>query len=280
VTLNTLPEPRKLFAELVAQPDEKLDLAEAALLVACEEYPGLDVSGYLARLSRWAGALRERIQGDTPEAIVAGLNRLLFEEEGFRGNTKDYYDPRNSFLNDVLDRRIGIPITLSAVYMEVARRAGFAASGVGLPGHFLVRLRARGGERLIDPFHEGVMLSRAECQERLDLIYDGKLKLEAEMLAACGRKAMLGRMLRNLKAIYVRSGDQARALGIVELLLILNPESAEDLRDRGLIHAALDCYAYAARDLGAYLERAPKTHEAATLRRKLEEMHQKAQRLN
>jgi regulator of sirC expression with transglutaminase-like and TPR domain len=277
---TTLPEPRRLFAELVAQPEETLDLAEAALLIACEEYPDLDVSRYVSRLSQWARAAQERIDTDEPEAIVAGLNELLFEEEGFRGNTEDYYDPRNSFLNDVLDRRTGIPITLCAVYMEVARRAGFRVSGVGLPGHFLVRLDVNGEARLVDPFHEGAIVSEAQCQERLDSIYEGKLRLEAEMLATCGRKAMLGRMLRNLKAIYVRSGDQARALGSVELLLILNPGNAEDLRDRGLIHAALDCYAYAARDLGAYLERVPKSNEAMTLRQKIEELHEKARRLN
>ena len=277
---TTLPEPRKLFAELVARPEESLDLAQAALLIACEEYPDLEVSRYVSRLSQLATAAQARIADDAPEAIVAGLNQVLFEEQGFRGNTEDYYDPRNSFLNDVLDRRIGIPITLSAVYMEVARRAGFRVSGVGLPGHFLVRLDVNGKARLIDPFHEGAILSEAECQERLDRSYEGKLKLEAEMLATCGQKAMLGRMLRNLKAIYLRSGDQTRALGSVELLLILNPGSAEDLRDRGLIHAALDSYAFAARDLGAYLERVPKSNEAATLRQKIEELHEKARRLN
>jgi regulator of sirC expression with transglutaminase-like and TPR domain len=273
-------EPRRLFAQIVAKPDEALDLAEAALLVACEEYPGLDVSRYTSQLALWASHARERIQTATPEAVVAGLNELLFGEHGFCGNTHDYYDPRNSYLNEVLDRRTGVPITLSAVYMEVARRAGFSASGVGLPGHFLVRLDLRGQRLLIDPFHQGAILSEAQCQERLDRIYEGKLRLSTGMLASCGRKAMLARMLRNLKAIYLRGDDQVRARGIVELLLILNPGSAEDLRDRGLIHAALDCYAYAARDLAAYLERAPKAPEAVALRHKMEEMHEKAQRLN
>lgn len=280
MTLTTLPESRRLFADLVARPDEAIDLAEGALLIACEEYPGLDVGHYLARLERWARAAHERIEAGTPEAIVAGINRLLFEEEGFRGNTTDYYDPKNSLLSDVLDRRTGIPITLSAVYMEVARRAGFVMDGVGLPGHFLVRLTVKGDERLIDPYHEGAVLSQAECQERLDRIYEGRVKLEAEMLAPCSRKAMLGRMLRNLKAIYARTGDNARALGTLELILILNPTSAFDLRDRGLAHASLECYAWAARDLSAYLERVPKTHEAAAIRQKIEEMETKAQRLN
>jgi regulator of sirC expression with transglutaminase-like and TPR domain len=280
VSLTTPSAPRKLFADLVARPDENIDLAEAALLIACEEYPGLDVGAYLGRLEQWARDAQARIESSTPEGIVAGINRLLFEEEGFRANSQDYYDPKNSLLNDVLDRRMGIPITLSAVYMEVARRAGFAMDGVGLPGHFLVRLTVGGSERLIDPYHAGAVLSEAECQERLDRIYEGKVKLEAPMLAPCGRKAMLGRMLRNLKAIYVRTEDHARALGAVELLLALDPESTEDLRDRGLIHASLECYGWAARDLSAYLERAPKSHEAAALRRKIDELEHKALRLN
>jgi regulator of sirC expression with transglutaminase-like and TPR domain len=184
---------------MLAGPDEAVDLAHASLLIACEEYPDLDVNRYVARLDEWGEELRVRVEQQAEPAVVASsINHLLFEQEGFRGNTKDYYDPRNSFLNEVLDRRTGIPITLATVYMEVARRAGIAISGVGLPGHFIVRLRGQGPGLLVDPFHGGALLSVEDCQARLDRIYEGRVKVEPSMLAACERKEILARMLRNL----------------------------------------------------------------------------------
>src|SRR6185436_5943071 len=213
------------------------------------------------------------------EAMNAIL-RLLYQELGFRGNVEDYYDPRNSFLNDVIDRRTGIPITLSMVYMEVARRAGLDVTGVGLPGHFLVRAEGRGRAVLVDPFHGGTLLSEADCQRRLDRVFEGRVRLEPSMLEACPRKAILGRMLRNLKAIYVKGDDYARALRTIDLLLTLDPESAEDRRDRGLLHAAFDCYALAAADLEAYLSLAPAAPEAMAVRVKITQMRTLAARLN
>jgi regulator of sirC expression with transglutaminase-like and TPR domain len=211
---------------------------------------------------------------------VAALNAYLFEEEGFHGNEEDYYDPRNSFLNDVLDRRTGIPITLSAVYIEVAQRAGIAADGVGLPGHFIVKVRTGGGDVLVDPYHRGRCLSEEDCQERLDRIYGGRLRVDAAMLAPCGRKSIVARMLRNLKAVYLKAGEQERALRILDLLLRVNPHSGEDVRDRGLLYAALDCYDLAARDLQAYAERFPGAPEAPELRAKAAEYRGKAARVN
>ena len=145
-----------------------MDLARASLLVACDEYPELELDPYLQRLDTMAAAVRGRL-GDTPEVVVAGLNRLLFEEEGFRGNTREYYDPRNSFLNDVLDRRTGIPITLAVIYIEVARRAGVHVEGINFPGHFLVRLPVQRGLRyskdlIIDAHRGGAILSEAACR--------------------------------------------------------------------------------------------------------------------
>jgi regulator of sirC expression with transglutaminase-like and TPR domain len=273
---------RRRFSELVSRPDEAVDLAEAALLIACEEYPELDVSRYLAQLDEMGAAFRGRVGANPgPVTLVRVLNGYLFEEEGFRGNDQDYYDPRNSFLNDVLDRKTGIPITLSTVYMEVARRAGLVVDGVGLPGHFIVKVTGPRHDILIDPFHRGALLSEEDCQRRLDRVYGrGKVKMEPQMLARVDRKHVLARMLRNLKAIYMKREDHARALSIVDLLLRVNPHSGEDLRDRGLLYAALDCYAPAAKDLEAYLALLPGAPEAGTLQEKVAEMRQKAARVH
>src|SRR5215510_4498677 len=154
---------------MLSREDGAVDLAEAALLIARQEYPALDVPRYLTRLDLMGAELRERLlEEPVPERAVMALNRYLFHEQGFKGNTSEYYDPRNSYLNDVLDRRIGIPITLSTVYMEVAARAGLDVEGVGLPGHFIVRVHTPVRGLLIDPFHCGALLSEQECQDRLD----------------------------------------------------------------------------------------------------------------
>lgn len=270
---------RDQFSRIVSGPDASVDLAEASLLIASEEYPDLDVPRYLEKLDRMGGDVRGRLRDRRGEAIET-LNGYLFEEEGFRGNMEDYYDPRNSFLNDVLDRRTGIPITLSTIYIEVARRAGLGVLGVGLPGHFLVRAEAAGRFVLIDPFHGGALLSEADCQKRLHRVFGGRVRLEPGMLAPCTRKGILARMLRNLKAIYVKADDYPRALRTIDLLLRLDPGSGEDLRDRGLLHAAFDCYVLAAADLEAYVALAPTAPEASALKGKITEMRSKAARLN
>jgi regulator of sirC expression with transglutaminase-like and TPR domain len=274
-----LTQPQDQFSRLVSGPDASVDLAEASLLIASGEYPDLDVPRYLERLDEMGREVRGRLPRGSGPALDC-LNAYLFGEEGFRGNVEDYYDPRNSFLNDVMDRRTGIPITLSTVYIEVARRAGLGVFGVGLPGHFLVGALAAGRPILVDPFHGGALLSEADCQKRLDRVYEGRVRLEREMLAPCPRKGILARMLRNLKVIYVKVDDYPRALRTIDLLLRLDPRSAEDLRDRGLLHAAYGCYGLAAADLEACLALAPGAPEALALRAKVLEMRSKAARLN
>jgi regulator of sirC expression with transglutaminase-like and TPR domain len=166
------------------------------------------------------------------------------------------------------------------VYIEVGRRAGLDVEGVGLPGHFIVRVTGPDCTLLLDPFHEGIVVSEEDCQGRLDRIYGGRMKVQPHMLAACARKGILGRMLKNLKAIYVKSGDHLRALRTVGLLVALDPHAAEEVRDRGLLYAALDCYTLAARDLEAYVEAAPAAPDATDLKNKIAEMRRKASRLN
>jgi regulator of sirC expression with transglutaminase-like and TPR domain len=280
---GTLPESthRRELDALLSRPDREVDLGLAALLVAAEEYPALDVRGYLVRLDEMGCALRQRLDEEPrPERAVMALNRYLFHEQGFRGNTESYYDPRNSYLNEVLDRRTGIPITLSTVYMEVARRAGLEVEGVGLPGHFVVRVHNPGRALLVDPFHGGTLLTPKDCQQRLDRIFGGRIKMEPKMLEPCRHRDMLERMLRNLKAVYIRDQDVSRALRVVDLLVRIQPGNAEDLRDRGILYAALDCYAYAVRDLEAYLALAPKAPDAKELAPRVDELRRKAAHVN
>jgi regulator of sirC expression with transglutaminase-like and TPR domain len=272
---------RRRLEDILSRPDREVDLAEASLLVAAEEYPGLDVRGYLARLDEMSCSLRLRLDEEPrPERAVMALNRYMFHELSFRGNTEQYYDARNSYLNEVLDRRTGIPLSLSTVYMEVARRAGLEVEGVGLPGHFVVRVQTPGRPLLVDPFHGGTLLTEKDCQERLDRIFGGKVTLEPKMLRPCLRKDMLERMLRNLKAIYLRDEDVDRALRVVDLIVRIQPGSAEDLRDRGVLYASLDCYGLAARDLESYLALAPQAKDAEDLAARVAGLRHRAARLN
>jgi regulator of sirC expression with transglutaminase-like and TPR domain len=272
---------RARLEDLLSRPDREVNLAEAALLVAAEEYTGLDVRSYLARLDEMGAALRQRLDDEPrPERAIMALNHYLFQEQGFHGNSERYYDARNSYLNEVLDRRTGIPITLSTVFMEVAARAGLEVEGVGLPGHFVVRVQTPSRPLLVDPFHGGTLLTEKDCQARLDRIFNGKVKLEPRMLRPCRRRDMLERMLRNLKAIYLRDQDRERALRVVDLLVRILPGSAEDLRDRGLVYAALDCYGLAAHDLESYLSLAPGAKDAEDLAARAALLRQSAARLN
>ena len=272
---------RDRLEDILARPDREVSLAEAALLVAAEEYPGLDVRSYLVRLDEMGVALRQRLDEEPrPERAIMVLNRYLFQEQGFRGNVDEYYDARNSYLNEVIDRRTGIPITVSTVFMEVAQRAGLEVEGVGLPGHFVVRVLTPVHPLLVDPFHGGTLLTEKDCQERLDRIFNGKVKLEPRMLRPCRRKDMLERILRNLKAIYLRDQDKDRALRVVDLLVRIQPGSAEDLRDRGILYAALDCYDLAARDLESYLSLAPAAKDGEDLAAQVAWLRHKAARLN
>ena len=271
---------RHLFAAAVNREGGLVDLAPAALLIARLEYPELDVEAYVRRLDQMGDALRERMTDDAdPQTRLAALCVYLFEEEGFRGNSDEYYDPRNSFLNDVLDRRVGIPISLSTVFIEVGERLGLAVAGVGLPGHFIVRVHDENGDVLVDPFHGGMLLSEEDCQKRLDRVSGGKLKLRPQHLADCSRKQMLARMLSNLKGIYDKAGDHSRALGVMDLLLTVTADP-EQVRDRGLLYAAMDCYGLAAADLATYLDRAPRAQDADSVRGTLDDMRHRAARLN
>jgi regulator of sirC expression with transglutaminase-like and TPR domain len=268
------------WAREVERADADISLAGAALALARLEYADLDVSRYVSRLDAMAETVTVVSEGRDEVGKLHRLREHLFSELRFRGNRDQYFDPRNSFLNDVLDRRVGIPITLSTVFMEVGRRAGLTMEGVGLPGHFVVRVGGPSGGQLVDPFHRAALLETADCQQRLDRIFGGSVHVDDTMLQATPTKGILARMLRNLKAIYTRQEDHLRALRTVEMLIDVQPEAAEELRDRGMLYVALDCYTLAARDLAAYLERVPRTPEAGRILHTIGEMRRLQARLN
>lgn len=257
------PTPRSELARMLSGPESDLNLAEAALLVAAEEYPQLPTGPYLRRLELLAERVRDRLSDETaPLVLLQELSRVLFEEEGFRGNAEAYYDPRNSFLNDVLDRRLGIPITLSVVYLEVGWRLGLPLVGINFPGHFLVRYEGEAVRILVDPFQAGELKFEDEAQTLLDRVYGGSVPLQADYLRPATKKDIVARILANLKSIYVNAHDDARALSAVDRLLVARPDDAEELRDRGMILARLGRGAEAVADLERYLERSPDAPDA------------------
>jgi regulator of sirC expression with transglutaminase-like and TPR domain len=227
---------RQLFAATVTGPENRLDLARAALLIASEEYPGLDILRYVAKLEAMAAAVRPGVtMADDPVLKIEHLNAYLFEERGFRGNAQEYYDPRNSFLNEVLDRKLGIPITVSVVYMEVGRRVGMLLQGVGMPGHFIVKYAEPGGDIYIDPFNKGRLLSREACEELIRQVYGEPVPFQETFLATVTKTQILARLLMNLKAIYMHTKDYLKALSVVERLLLIQPDAEQEAKDRAAL---------------------------------------------
>lgn len=275
------PPCRQRFTGLVSRPEIAIDLAEVALVIAQEEYPKLEVAHYLSCLDEMGTDVLARVgPTEDPHRLIAALGDYLFREQGFHGNTDDYYDPRNSFLNDVLDRRTGIPITLSTVYMEVGRRLGIRLHGVGMPGHFLVKYVGGDEEIVIDPFNGGAILSHVDCQRLLDKTYQGKVAFEPRFLATVGTRQILNRMLSNLKAIYFKKQEFAKALGVVERLLILGPRTATEVRDRGLLLSQLKRYPEATADLERYLKLAPGAEDSEVICDHLRSIRQRVASMN
>ena len=241
------------------------DLAAAALAIARVEYPSLDPSRYLDTLARMGDEARARIvrAGEGRLDGVRALNEYLYDEQGFVGNRERYDDPRNSFLNEVLDRRTGIPITLAVVYLEVARRAGLRVAGINFPGHFLLRAPDDGGASdgdflIIDPFHGGALLSEVDCRELLRQHLGDEAAFDRTLLEPATRHHIVVRMLVNLKRLYVRMRSFPQARFISHLLLTVDPSAISELRDRGLLAYHLQDFAAALRDLEEYLRLSPK----------------------
>ena len=258
------------FASLVGQQveDERIPLDRAALTIARTEYPQLEFAPHLSYLDELAHRVKSRLSSVAePRETIAALNQVLFDEEQFRGNRDNYYDPRNSFLNDVLERKLGIPITLALVYMEVARRIGFPLFGVGMPGHFLLKhYDVEGRETLIDAFNQGAVVTERECQRRLDEIYSGQLPLQPEFLLSVSRRQMLTRILSNLKNVYMSGRNSRKALEVVDLICAIYPRSPEDVKQRALLRYSAGQMRGAVEDLEEYLQMSPDASDADEIR--------------
>lgn len=264
---------RRTFRELVTLPDGAIPLAEAALLLACEEYPQLEISPYLDKLDEIAGFVRPRLRpGRSPLETIDAINDVLFGLVGFRGNTEDYNDPRNSFFNDVLERRMGIPITLSAVYLEVARRISFPIFGVGMPGHFLVKYRDRTEELFLDPFNGGQVLTREDCVRRYKEMFGDDHEFSERMLDIVSPRQMLFRMSNNLKTIYLNIHAYEKSLAMVDMMLLADPEALEQYRDRGILHVQLRRFRAAVRDFEHYVKGAPHSKDRPQVEEHLKEL--------
>jgi regulator of sirC expression with transglutaminase-like and TPR domain len=269
--------------QIVSGPDEDISLAEAALLIAGHGYPDLNVAAYLSRIEELAHMLSMRIGEDaTPLERIADLNQFLFGDLGFAANSEDYYDPRNSFLNEVLERRTGIPITLSVIYMELGRKIGLPLEGVSFPGHFLVRCPVPEGAVVLDPYSSGISLGLPDLQKRLREVRGGEVSraIVAELLVPASNKEIIVRLLRNLKAIYLREHKLDEALPIVDWIIATVPEQTPELRDRGMIYQELECSRAALADFEAYLKLSPSCEDADDIRRRIIELQQDVARLN
>ncbi|PIG94782.1 SirB1 family protein [Gloeocapsopsis sp. IPPAS B-1203] len=267
------PPARQYFYQETHQPDEQIDLAKAALYIAQEEYPHLDIEEYLNALDTMAAEVREQLPSERyPLRIVQTVNHYLYDDLGFTGNTSNYYDPRNSFFNDVIERRTGIPITLSLIYLEVTKRIDFPMLGIGMPGHFLIRPNVQQMEIFVDPFNCGEILFPEDCQDKLSQMYGQPVTLQSSFLEAVSRRQFLARMLTNLKFAHLQKEQLTKALAAVERILLLFPELPTELRDRGLIRYQLGYWSAAVSDLQAYLEKVPYASDATVIRRLLNQL--------
>ncbi|MEH2065634.1 MAG: SirB1 family protein [Nostoc sp.] len=268
-----LSSARQYFYQEIQQSDDRIDLAKAALYIALEEYPNLDPEEYLNALDTMAWELQERLPSSRyPLRIVQSINQYLYDDLKFSGNKIDYYDPRNSFLNNVIDRRLGIPITLALVYLEVARRIDFPMVGVGMPGHFLIRPDVPDIEIFVDAFNGGEIIFAQDCEERLSQLYQQPVTLQPEFLAVVSNRQFLARMLTNLKFIYMKQEELEKTLAAIERILLLFPGLTLEMRDRGLIYYQLGYYPQAVDDLQNYLTKVPDAHDASMIRRLLTEL--------
>ena len=268
----------------MARPEREVNLAEAALLIAARVYPGLDVAGYLKRLDEMALAAGGRLKPSPslPE-VVGAINEQLIGVQGFTGNTEEFSDPRNSFLNEVIDRKLGIPITLSLIYMSVGERLGVSVRGISFPGHFLVGFGLGGRILIVDPFFGGIVLDREALVDRMQrFIPDeaGARKQLVQVLSGAPKTEVVARVLRNLKEVYLARDELENALMAAEQILSVTPGNPLAWKDRAQLYARLDCGRAAAEDYLRYLELAPDAPDASTVHAEVAALRSAAPRLN
>jgi regulator of sirC expression with transglutaminase-like and TPR domain len=259
---------RQHFHEMIQRPEADIDLARSALLVAAENDPGLDVEAEMARLDSWAGELGRRLDPSWNNLQrLARLRTFMYEDLGFKGDVQGYYSPSNSLLHSVMSRRLGIPLTLSIVFMEIGWRLGIPFEGVGFPGHFLVRLAGEPGDLLLDPYDHGVSVHEEDCRRMIELTTGGTVPFDPSMIRSLGKRDMIARLLFNLKTSCLKAGDDRGALSAVERLLLLHPDDPPELRDRGLLLYRMDRYREAREGLRAYLRSRPQALDREVIER-------------
>lgn len=267
--------------EIFAKPEPEIDLGRAALALARLEHPDLDEDKYITRLREFAEQLRPELsQGLKSKEIVGAVSRHLFEGLGFCGNQGDYYDARNSFLNEVIDRRTGIPITLSIVYLEVARHLDLPYFGIGLPGHFMVKYDDGRTRVLVDPFSGGRTVRRNECQKWLREILGRRVVLREHDFVAVGRTYIIRRMLNNLRDIYLNSRRYRKGLDILDMILVLSPGSLEEIKQRAWLHYELGQRKQARADLETYLSLCPQADDIDDVKKWIVALQRTQARLN
>ena len=269
------------FLSLAQSNDAEIDLSLGALLIAKDIYPELDVSVYMDQLDKMALDVKERIgKIDEPGRQIALLNRYLFEEKAFKGNQDDYYNPRNSYLNDVLERKLGIPITLSIVYIEIGKRIGLPIAGVGFPGHFIVKHKGRFLETYIDPYHGGRILSDDALREQLETVFDKPTPIHSKFLRQVNNKEILARILRNLKQIYFK--EEAYDLSVLasERITALLPDFAEEHRDLGYLYYKVKAYGKSRKSFQEYLRIAGDAPDREDIEENIELLTRQVARLN
>ncbi len=264
---------------MMLQPDDRISLAQAALVIASCEYPRLDSASYIERLDQMARHAGGRLVGETnPYDTITRINRYLFEKEGFSGNAEDYYDPRNSFLNEVLDRKTGIPITLSTVYLEMAERLGLPLVGVGLPGHFLVKHPHF--DILIDPFTKGRILTEDDCRRRMQELMGEEVPFHKSYLNGVGKRHIVVRMLNNLRTIYINARQFQKALDIADLAFAIQPPSPQERKERAALLIQLRRHSEAVADLNYYLEQEPTAQDSKEILRIVFQLRKSLAQLN
>jgi regulator of sirC expression with transglutaminase-like and TPR domain len=265
---------------LAGKDIETVPLEEIAFAVVREKYPDFDAAPYRRKIDEYARRADQRVGGVVgAHSVIQGLSHYLFDEEGFRGNSGDYYNPANSFLNDVLDTRQGIPITLSILYVAIGRRIGLNMKGVSFPGHFLVRYESEDGVLFIDPYHKGKILTEEECRDRLKEMYGNDLPYHNAFLEPAGHREVLLRMLTNLKLIAFMQRDYPMALRLLNRILLFKPEGPFELKERGLVEYQLECFGPALKDLEAYLTKQPDDPDRGDLEKYLEDLRNKVDRM-
>lgn len=270
---------RALFSQLVQKPEEDLELDRAALYLAGEEYPEIDVPSHLAQLDAFAAQVSQRVtRGTAPAGLALAVADYLFHELGFHGNSGRYYSPENSFLNRVLETRTGIPITLSLLFLEVARRLGLRCSGVGLPGHFIVGLDYTG--EYLDPFNAGAPLSSEDCHALVDRMSAGSLEWTDQFLEPYTKRDILFRILNNLKAVYIQGREYTKAVGAIQRMSFIRPGLPSLYQEQAWCHAEQQEYRLAIETLEAYLQEADSPDDSKEVKDQIRGLWSTLSRLN